>query len=97
MACTAWLQAIAAATGRPPLLYTFTSFWRKTLGNPQTLSNYPLWIAQYSPAPPPQIGAWNTYTFWQFSPSTVVAGIGKPSDADSFNGTSADLHTLAGF
>jgi len=60
------------------------------------LSNYPLWIAQYSPAAPPQIGGWNSYTFWQFSPSTVVAGIGKPADGDSFNGTSTDLHTLAG-
>jgi lysozyme len=95
-AATVWLQAVAAATGRQPLLYTFTSFWRNTLGNPKTLSNYPLWIAQYSPAPPPQLGGWNNYTFWQFTPSTVVAGIGKPADGDSFNGTSTDLQALAG-
>jgi lysozyme len=93
---TIWLQTVAAATGRQPLLYTYTSFWRNTLGNPKILSNYPLWIAQYSNAAPPQIGGWNNYTFWQFSPSTVISGIGKPADADSFNGTSTDLHALAG-
>jgi lysozyme len=90
-----WLQIVATATGRQPLLYTFTSFWRNTLGNPTSLSNYPLWIAQYSVATPPVIGGWPSYTIWQFG-QAAVAGIKTQPDVDSFNGTPQQLQALAG-
>ena len=90
-----WLEIVAAATGRQPLLYTFTSFWRDTLGNPTSLSNYPLWIAHYSVASPPPIGGWPGYTIWQFGQSTVP-GIKTQSDVNSFNGTYQQLEALAG-
>jgi lysozyme len=90
-----WLELVAVATGRQPLLYTYTSFWRQTLGNLTALSNYPLWIAQYSVATPTAIGGWPAYTIWQFGRGPVE-GIAKPTDVDSFNGTYAQLKSLAG-
>lgn len=90
-----WLKTIADATGRQPLLYTFTSFWKNNLGNPKVLSNYPLWIAQYSSYNPLPIGAWPTYTLWQFG-QQPIPGVAGPVDANSFQGSPQDLKTLAG-
>jgi lysozyme len=93
---TKWLEMVGLATGRRPLLYTYTSFWRDTLHNPTELSNYPLWIAQYSAAVPAKIGGWPDYTIWQYG-QTPVAGISVKTDVNSFNGTSDQLRHLAGF
>ncbi len=90
-----WLQTVATATGRQPLLYTFTSFWKNTLGNPNSLSDYPLWIAQYSSAPPAVIGGWPTYTIWQFGQQSIP-GVAPSPDVDSFQGSLTDLQALAG-
>lgn len=91
-----WLDIVGLATGRKPLLYTYTSFWRNTLGNPTALSDHPLWIAQYSAAAPAQIGGWPNYTIWQFG-QAQVPGITAKTDVNSFNGTSDQLRHLAGF
>ncbi len=95
-AAATWLGLVAAATGRTPLLYTFYSFWM-TLGNPTALAQYPLWIARYTSAPSPGvIGGWPTWTFWQYSSSGAVNGIGGTVDMDAFQGTAAALNALAG-
>jgi lysozyme len=96
-AASTWLETVADATGRTPLLYTYTSFWRSTLANVTALSDYPLWIAQYSNNAPPQLGGWPAYTIWQYSQSVTVPGIGGNVDGDSFNGTQDQLRALAGY
>jgi len=93
---TKWLEIVGLATGRRPLLYTYTSFWRDTLGNPTALSDYSLWIAQYSAAAPAKIGGWPDYTIWQYG-QAQVPGITVKTDVNSFNGTSDQLRNLAGF
>ena len=92
-----WLTIVEQATGRKPLLYTFTNFWKSQLGNPSTLSEYPLWVAEYGcPAPVP-IGGWQNYTIWQFGQQPIPGVTGSPTvDVDSFQGTAADLRALAG-
>ena len=86
--------------------HTGRGFWDIAAVHEKTLAasafkNTTLWVADYGPytqKKEPQLpaGGWSNYTFWQFSPSTVIAGIGKPADGDSFNGTSTDLQALAG-
>jgi lysozyme len=90
-----WLQMVADATGRAPLVYTYPSFWQ-AIGNPPALSQYPLWIAEYGVAAPKKIGGWPTWTFWQFDSKHTVQGVGTPCDADGFQGTLVQLQSLAG-
>jgi lysozyme len=94
---TKWLVAVEQATGRRPILYTYVDFWKNTLGNPNALSAYPLWIAQYSGTPPHVPGGWTDWTFWQFSSNQTVGGVSGPADVDAFKGSVDALRALAGF
>ena len=80
--------SIQAATGRWPALYTI----RSMLSVPsQTLSNCPLWLAEYGTRPicPPGFSAWQ---LWQHTDGQVgsavvpVPGVG-PCDRSKFAGT----------
>jgi lysozyme len=95
-AATIWLQKVQDATGKQPLLYTFVSFWKDTLGNPGDLSNYPLWIAETKVSAPIVPGAWANWYFWQFD-QQVIGGVSSATvDVDAFNGTLHDLQAFAG-
>jgi lysozyme len=74
-----WLDAVAAALGCRPVVYTDPRFWRQHVGT--DLGGYPLWLACYAPEPqlPP---GWQSWTFWQHSQSGQVAGIAGPVDLD---------------
>jgi len=91
----AWLTAVQTATGKTPIVYTYVSFWRDTLGNPPDLSSYPLWIAQLKVSTPTSIGGWANWTLWQYD-IQPVNGVPGSTDLDAFNGTIADLQALAG-
>jgi lysozyme len=94
-AATTWLKAVHAATGKQPIVYSYPSFWKSTLGNPITLSEYHLWIAHLNVASPAVPGGWPGWVFWQFD-KQPVAGVPAPfTDLNAFNGTVADLQTLA--
>jgi lysozyme len=90
-----WLETVEAATGRTPLLYTFTAFW-KSLGNPSDLSEYPLWVARYGAPAPGPLGGWSDWTIWQFSSTSSISGVTGQCDADGFHGSTDQLHALAG-
>jgi lysozyme len=92
----AWLDAVEAATGKRPIVYTYVNFWQVTLGNPPDLANYPLWIAHPNVASPTVPGGWATWMFWQFD-QQPLAGVPSPvTDLDAFNGAYADLQQIAG-
>ncbi|RRO20504.1 hydrolase [Saccharopolyspora rhizosphaerae] len=81
-----------ARTGRPPVIYTTTSWWNRcTGGNPDFAPNNPLWIARYAP----QIGAlpagWGFHSFWQHNDNGPF-----PGGQDVFNGNMDQLHRFAG-
>jgi lysozyme len=92
----AWLVAIEAQTGRKPIVYTYVDFWKTTLGNPQDLAGYPLWISQLNVNSPSIPGGWGNWIFWQFAKQPVTGISNGSVDVDAFNGSFADLQTLAG-
>jgi lysozyme len=94
---TAWLLAVEQGTGRKPILYTYVDFWQNTLGNPQDLSGYPLWIAHLNVTSPTVPGGWANWIFWQFAKQTINGISTGLVDVDAFNGTGNDLRMLAGY
>ncbi|HEY4417466.1 MAG TPA: GH25 family lysozyme [Verrucomicrobiae bacterium] len=78
-----------------PIVYTYVSYSSTWLNT--TVTNWPLWMAQYPSGPNPQTGApsgispWKSWNFWQYSSSVTVPGIKGGCDADVFNGTPAQL------
>ena len=65
-----WLETVAAATGRKPIVYTSDSFARDILGKEIT-GNYPIWIAHYMVDKP----VFKDWGMWQFTDRAVVQGI----------------------
>jgi lysozyme len=93
---SSWLAAIQTATGKRPIIYTYPSFWKSTLGNPATLSDYPLWIAHLNVASPTVPGGWQKWHIWQCD-KQLKPGVPAPiTDVNAFNGTIDDLQNLAG-
>ena len=89
-----WLATVEAATRKRPIVYTYPSFWLGTLGNPQTLSDYPLWIAHLNVASPKVPGGWQKWMFWQLD-KQLKPGVPSPvTDVNAFNGTEDDLQKL---
>lgn len=90
-----WLETVKMSIGCKPIVYTASAFWRNTLKNSPTFSEYPLWIAHYTTGPNPLLpSAWPRWTFWQFSQQGKVAGITGNVDLDIFNGTAAELEAF---
>lgn len=93
----AWCSAVQSATGVAPIVYTFVSYATTYLNS--TVTQWPLWMAQYPSSPSPQTGApsgtapWATgsWSFWQYSDAVTVSGISSAVDGDVYNG---DLATL---
>ncbi len=97
---TTWIAAVEQALGRTPIIYTNAAFWNSQVGGSSAFAEHPLWIAQYTSRPKPNIPqGFTNYTMWQFTSTGVhaVNGInGAGLDLDRFNGTLDDLRKLAG-
>jgi len=93
-----FMAEVEKLTGRTPMLYSGGFF--KSLGNPSGFSQYYLWDAHWGVSCPniPDAG-WSTWTFWQYTDKSSVAGIGNGStsavDGDEFNGSLQDLIKFA--
>ena len=96
-AAGAWLVAVEQATGRKPIVYTYVDFWKTTLGNPQDLAGYPLWISHLNVTSPTIPGGWTNWIFWQFAKQPINGISNGIVDVDAFNGTTSDLRILAGY
>jgi len=76
-----WLEKVANATGKLPIIYSNPTFLKNHLSGDASLANYPLWAANYfdvsNPGVSPKTGCLNTvwtgdgcnlrWTFWQYS------------------------------
>jgi lysozyme len=84
-----WCQAVAAALGRLPIVYTYLSY--AEAGYCAGLGAHPLWIADPSRAAgkPRVPSPWSTWAMHQFSTSGGI-------DHDVFNGTAAAFRALGG-
>ena len=86
----AWLNAVEAAYGVKPIIYTYVTFYEKYLQG--SFDDYPLWIAHYYQPGSPRIG--RDWHFWQHSEEGRVNGIASKVDFNVFNGDSADFQAL---
>ncbi|MFE2067420.1 GH25 family lysozyme [Streptomyces sp. NPDC059467] len=93
----AWLDRVAAAFGRTPIIYTQKSFLDDCLGSTTAFAGYPLQLADYrrSITQPPLPDGATTWTMWQYTDAALFPGIEAPATGDVFNGTQADLDRLA--
>lgn len=85
-----WLDAVEAATGRVPIIYTDDETMN-ALGNPQQFFRYPLFVANIEATCPSTPPPWTKSVFWQYSWTGSVNGVKVPCDVDRFNGTAAQL------
>lgn len=91
-----WLDAVAAATGTKPLLYTGPSFVNSSMNNPPGLEDHAqLWVANWGVTCPDVPAPFTGWPFWQYDDKGTVSGISATAvDLDKFNGTMADLMAL---
>ncbi len=90
---TEWVAHIKARTGRLPIIYTGSYFWRDTIKSLDVLP-VPLWIAHYTTKYCPLIPEpWTGWTFHQWGVTAVgsVPGIDAKIDRDVFNGNRAQF------
>jgi lysozyme len=100
---SAWVDAVTASTGRRPLVYCSSGFWRVPASY-GVEAKADLWVAAYPNAQPPAggpycapvTGAWKTWKFWQHWDKGAVPGVQGLCDVDVFNGSIDDLRAYAG-
>ncbi|MBX7194547.1 MAG: FG-GAP-like repeat-containing protein [Sandaracinaceae bacterium] len=91
-----WVDRVTEGTGRRPIVYTGRYYWDPYVAS-SDFRDLPLWHAQYTSASCPNINdRWSHWTFWQYTSSGSIAGIGGRIDRDVFNGDRAALERLAG-
>jgi len=92
----AWVAHVTEAIGRPPIIYAGLYSWHDLTGSAD-ITTSPLWVAQYTSAPCPNIPTpWQRWTFWQHSATGSVDGIpGATLDLDVFDGTLDELRDFA--
>nr|QNJ46245.1 GH25 muramidase [Paracremonium inflatum] len=86
-----FIDTYHSKTGRYPLIYTSTSWWKTCTGNSSKFAaNCPLVVARYSSSVGELPAGWTYYTIWQNSDSYKYGG-----DSDIFNGDESQLQKLA--
>ncbi|MHB1846075.1 MAG: glycoside hydrolase family 25 protein, partial [Deltaproteobacteria bacterium] len=88
-----FVNEVKAKTGLNTVIYTGYYFFG-SLGNPSQFAPYPLFIADYTSGCTLVPSPWTNWTFWQYSSSGSVPGVGGSCDVDEFNGTLAQLGSL---
>lgn len=83
-------------TGRVPMIYTYSYFWREHLADTDRFTRHPLWLAAYQRHMPEPVGGWSHLTFWQRSETGRVPGIHGDVDLNIFNGTAEQLRQFVG-
>nr|WP_231704809.1 lysozyme [Arthrobacter gengyunqii] len=84
-------QTVAARTGRLPMIYTTTDWWRTCTGNSSAFAGQPLHIAAYNATGPGALpNGWSRYTLWQYSSTGPFEG-----DSNVYQGSVAQLRSFA--
>lgn len=87
-----WLAHIESATGKRPLVYS-AAFMSSVIGD--GLSDYPLWVANYTTSCPLMPTGWTQWVMWQNSSTGSVSGISGNVDMNVFNGDISALQRFA--
>lgn len=80
-----WLTKVEAAFGVKPILYSDPHFIDTYLG--EAFADYPLWLAEYTDAPPSPPEGWDRWTFWQSTQAGTVPGVEPEVDLNEYRGT----------
>jgi lysozyme len=81
------LDAMAAHTGKRPIIYTDPAFHREVLQG--EFAEYHFWLRSVA-AEPHEVYRGRTWAFWQFTTTGKVPGVKGKVDRNIFNGTSTD-------
>ena len=81
--------------GRPPLIYTNTSWWNSCTGGNGSFGASGLLIANWTGTPNPLPPGWGSFAFWQYTDDAVSSATSGQVDGMVFNGTLAALRSLA--
>ncbi|MFJ7074794.1 lysozyme [Streptomyces sp. NPDC098781] len=86
-----FLNQYKARTGRDPVIYTATSWWKQCTGNYSGFATAnPLWVARYAAQVGELPAGWSYYTMWQYTSSGPTVG-----DHNRFNGALDRVVALA--
>jgi lysozyme len=87
-----YLNTVRSLTGRQPIIYTYPNFWKSAMANTNQFTAYPLWIADYrGKAGPELVGGWSNWTFWQYTNSGQIPGIGGRTDVNVYSGAQGNF------
>ncbi|WP_249777172.1 GH25 family lysozyme [Arthrobacter sp. C9C5] len=88
-------NTMKSLTGRLPMIYTNTSWWKQCTADAAGFGAYPLWTANWPSSATNYAGplpaSWNSYSVWQYSESGPFAG-----DSNVWNGDYEGLQRFAG-
>ncbi|HZV00496.1 MAG TPA: GH25 family lysozyme [Planctomycetota bacterium] len=87
-----WIAHVKAKTGLTPIVYVTKSFW-ESIGNPPA-EGCLLWVANWGVKAPKIPTRWSDWTFWQYTSTGHVPGIGSNVDLSYFKGSTDDLKKL---
>jgi GH25 family lysozyme M1 (1,4-beta-N-acetylmuramidase) len=80
---------VKAKTGNPAIIYTTQGWWNACVGTTVSLGSNPLWVAAYNASSNPGTlpDGWSSgdWTYWQYSSTGGVSGIGGGVDLDQLN------------
>ena len=83
-------NTIKVRTGRLPMIYTTTDWWKTCTGDSRAFADHPLHLASYADSPGPLPSGWSSYTVWQYSSTGPFVG-----DSNVFRGTMDELRAFA--
>jgi lysozyme len=86
-----WIDRVQAGTGRRPIIYSGPSFWSNQVGGTSAFGDIPLWLANWTSGCPDVPKGFTKWTFWQYSSTGRVDGIGGAVDLDKFDGDATAL------
>lgn len=78
----AFMKELELQSGKSAILYSNTYTARTIFDS--TVSEYPLWVANYDVAAPPANGTWSTWVGWQYTDQGEIPGISSYVDCDWF-------------
>ncbi|KAK1182099.1 lysozyme [Streptomyces sp. NBS 14/10] len=94
-AMVSWIKDFSntykSLTGRDPVIYTSTSWWKSCTGNSSAFGGVnPLWIPRYGSSVGELPAGWGFHTIWQYTSSGATVG-----DHNKFNGAIDRVQALA--
>lgn len=77
-----FMQTVESLSGKEMVIYSDTSNASNIFGG--SLTNYPLWVAQYEVEEPTTNGNWDSWVGWQYTDAGEISGINGYVDRDRF-------------